>query len=929
MARADQRFNCWCHIETKPAASGLFFGRTRLAGAGPAIVSLPSTDSRLQGNINGKRRTDRNERRRRRSAARFALSRRLRKRPQADRLHVGQDAQEPHPHPRGRPGQARAVAVRPQQGPHHVPPHRTPGRHAPRRPRPQVSGASVRAPEEERQHGRRRARPAGIGVRAGRLAARPRVRRAVDRPVFRDRAAGLVVPAGAVVGAAGALVAPFARLHQCAAVRRDELLQHRLAVARMDDGVRVAVEHDDRHALVHGLAARGVLHRVQSRDHVLAAARRESGVDADGGIQLGEFGAEDGRHRTARGQAGRIHARRVHAVFRHDVARHARQDRGLAAVARALGGVEPVPAARRVGAPLLFRIEHEAVVFVRQRVHARACREIGGVLRAPVQHHDQRARRLLARRRDVELVAPRAGAAGKDAVDEAAARRGSRCRIGRRAPHARPAARLRARGPRRGGVQVDEGGTGLRVLRIRCGWRHQPRIAQGALDDVGGAGGVVGLDALRRGHHLFEELVERFHVDSLSGVSAVREGLADGGAGDECAQDLDRGDGGAGQFGRHVVFDDGQPQHVHVEFFSGRDDLFELLARIPVLPDHVALAHDGLADRVRVDQELVADRRPHEIGAVRIKAFADQQVDLGKVDEAHVDSDLVAVREALLRACRAGARKHGAARRRMAGCRARPGRPHAYPVRTVPAGVRGRPGFRRLCAYGRARLGRHAAGAGRRVRHPGRRRLVGGRGHRLRPCRQTALVCPPARAVGRRAGKAGKPVVGERRARRPARPVHARDLPEKPRPDHRAPAARTPRTVDAGDQPVGRRPRLAADRDARQRARPGRDGRPAGPDRRGRCAHRHHRHHRDPDRGYPRRPTPAEDHRRGAPDGRALHPQRHPPADRANHRPSRHRPGCRGDAGHAGRCVPGCGRVVRFHRLSDNPPRRVFLCPPV
>ncbi len=107
---------------------------------------------------------------------------------------------------------------------------------------------------------------------------------------------------------------------------------------------------------------------------------------------------------------------------------------------------------------------------------------------------------------------------------------------------------------------------------------------------------------------------------------------------------------------------------------------------------------------------------------------------------------------------------------------------------------------------------------------------------------------------------------------------------------HRPPAGRAARAVDAGRAAVGRRARAAADRHARQRAHPGRDGEPAAADRRDRLQHRDHRHHRRADRRYAGRAAPAEDRRGRAADGRGLHHQRHPAADRADHRAPGHRP---------------------------------------
>ena len=59
---------------------------------------------------------------------------------------------------------------------------------------------------------------------------------------------------------------------------------------------------------------------------------------------------------------------------------------------------------------------------------------------------------------------------------------------------------------------------------------------------------------------------------------------------------------------------------------------------------------------------------------------------------------------------------------------------------------------------------------------------------------------------------------------------------------------------------------------------------------------RHHRHHRRADRRHAGGAAPAEDGRRRAADGRRLHHQRHPAADRADHRASRRR----AERGHQG-----------------------------
>jgi hypothetical protein len=51
-----------------------------------------------------------------------------------------------------------------------------------------------------------------------------------------------------------------------------------------------------------------------------------------------------------------------------------------------------------------------------------------------------------------------------------------------------------------------------------------------------------------------------------------------------------------------------------------------------------------LLHRVVLTIELVADRRPNEVGAVGVKPLLDQEIDVTEVDKAKIDCDLFAVR---------------------------------------------------------------------------------------------------------------------------------------------------------------------------------------------------------------------------------------------------------------------------------------------
>jgi hypothetical protein len=50
-----------------------------------------------------------------------------------------------------------------------------------------------------------------------------------------------------------------------------------------------------------------------------------------------------------------------------------------------------------------------------------------------------------------------------------------------------------------------------------------------------------------------------------------------------------------------------------------------------------------LLHRVGVGRELIADRRPDEVGSVRVETLANQKVYVAEIDESHIDRDFLAV----------------------------------------------------------------------------------------------------------------------------------------------------------------------------------------------------------------------------------------------------------------------------------------------
>ena len=98
---------------------------------------------------------------------------------------------------------------------------------------------------------------------------------------------------------------------------------------------------------------------------------------------------------------------------------------GSPAPRRWSAGREPVPALVRIGARRLRRVQHEEAALLGQLVHARAGGEVVGVLRAAVQHDDERQRPGREAGRLEQLEGARPARGGERAGDEAGALRGA------------------------------------------------------------------------------------------------------------------------------------------------------------------------------------------------------------------------------------------------------------------------------------------------------------------------------------------------------------------------------------------------------------------------------------------------------------------------------------------------------------------------
>ena len=109
------------------------------------------------------------------------------------------------------------------------------------------------------------------------------------------------------------------------------------------------------------------------------------------------------------------------------------------------------------------------------------------------------------------------------------------------------------------------------------------------------------------------------------------------------AQHRDRSDGGAGQLGGDVLGDGGQAQNIDLQHLAGALRRFEILAAEISQPEVQALSGRALPDDICMALELVPDRRPDEIGPVRIETFLHHEIDVTEIDIAKVDRDLLGI----------------------------------------------------------------------------------------------------------------------------------------------------------------------------------------------------------------------------------------------------------------------------------------------
>ena len=109
------------------------------------------------------------------------------------------------------------------------------------------------------------------------------------------------------------------------------------------------------------------------------------------------------------------------------------------------------------------------------------------------------------------------------------------------------------------------------------------------------------------------------------------------------SEHLDRGDGGAGQLGRDVLGDGGQPEHSDVQRLPGSLRGFQIFAAVMAQAQFDAFSRDGLLGCLRMSLDLVANGGADEVGAIDLEPLLHEKIDMAQIDISKVDRDLLGV----------------------------------------------------------------------------------------------------------------------------------------------------------------------------------------------------------------------------------------------------------------------------------------------
>src|SRR5918998_123711 len=131
-----------------------------------------------------------------------------------------------------------------------------------------------------------------------------------------------------------------------------------------DDLIAGTVRGDSPVGAARRVPAAPLSHRGERGGEIVGGAGGETGMDTDRGVVVGVSRAHDRVYCPASGHPGYVHLVGGNMVLADDLAGDAGDERRLSAPALLLGGLEPIPALRAVGAYDLGRIGDEEGVLL-------------------------------------------------------------------------------------------------------------------------------------------------------------------------------------------------------------------------------------------------------------------------------------------------------------------------------------------------------------------------------------------------------------------------------------------------------------------------------------------------------------------------------------------------------------------------------------
>ncbi len=126
-------------------------------------------------------------------------------------------------------------------------------------------------------------------------------------------------------------------------------------------------------------------------------------------------------------------------------------------------------------------------------------------------------------------------------------------------------------------------------------------------------------------------------------MNAIGKRASHGRAGVKSAQDNYGLDGRAGQLCRDVVRDPRQADDLDLKHLSRGKRTLEVRTGHVLQTQYERTAGDRAFDRVGVHGELISDRCPDQIRAIRIEPLLHEEIDLPQINDSEVDRQFLGI----------------------------------------------------------------------------------------------------------------------------------------------------------------------------------------------------------------------------------------------------------------------------------------------